>query len=615
MNSIPELETRHIYQLEQESGIDRDIIAERGVRSVAGGRELPKEFSWRQKKRGPGILFTVHRPNGETSWSFRPDEVDPDRPGRKYEQPCRQYGGPGNVLDIHPRMRHLIDDVEVEITLVEGLKKGDALTSRGILAVAITGVWNWLTDGKPISDMLDIPVKGRRVNICFDSDMLYNPSVQDAARRLAEHLIERGAEIFITYLHNKPDGSKMGADDFFAAGGTVAQLKMLMRRYEPTDFTEVRLSRDERLQLGLEDLERRFWDFEWKGMGGYSARDVALKLIEAARRHGKPVEDGIRVKKAWGSLELEAKVSRRTLAKAINRLEEWGFLYRDNENRKPDKTGAFVLRANVNHNERDQGTKEHTTHAQQVLHQGGLHLRAPRLRWSRPKFTPRRGVVVGTRKVRKGVKLESRDHIKRLGKIRGAIVDALEASGGKLELENLYGRLHPDRSPEDRNRWRPRDLSRRKHPENDKGRDGPMIMLEEAGILVMDGDVVSLTENWLEALEAQRELGKELEADELAAKRHRLKSRAFHGRGRVRADKAPTEEEMRARREAAPENRREAIRQAIARLFHERPEYRDRRVGQITCALVNYLDPEFPRGSDGVPKDHEVEELLEGVAA
>ena len=595
MNTVPQVEPHHTRQLEDESGIARKIITERGVRSVAGGRELPQGFSWRQKKRGPGILFTVHRPNGETSWSFRPDKVDPERPGRKYEQPCKQYGGPGNVLDVHPRMRHLIGDPEVEVTFVEGLKKADALTSRGVFAVAITGVWNWLSNGEPIPDMLDIPVRGRRINILFDSDMLYNPSVQDAARRLAEHLIERGAEVFITYLHDKPDGSKMGADDFFAAGGTVTELKMLMRRYEPTDFTEVRLSRDERLQLGLEDLERRFWDFEWKGMGGYSARDVALKLIEAARRHGKPVEDGIRVKKAWGSLELEAKVSRRTLAKAINRLEEWGFLYRDNENRKPDKTGAFVVRANVNHNEMDQGAEEHTTHAQQPFHQGGLHLRAPRLRWSRPKFTPRRGVVGGTRKVRKSVKLESRDQIKRLGKIRGAVVDVLEASGGSATLQEIADALH---------RKRPRDIRRRNLP-----------MLEEAGILVVDEDVVSLTENWLEALEAQRELGKELEADELAAKRHRIKSRAFHGRGQVKADEAPTEEEMRLRREAAPGNRREAIRQAIARLFHERPEYRGRRVGQITCALVNYLEPDFPRGSDGVPKDHEVEALLDGAAA
>ena len=239
MNTLPQLEAHHIHQLEKESGIARDVIAERGVRSVAGGRELPKGFSWRQRKRGPGILFTVHRPNGETSWSFRPDEPDPKDPGRKYEQPSKHYGGPGNVLDVHPRLRDRINDPEVEITFVEGIKKADALTSRGTLAIGITGVWNWLSDGQPIPDLVGIPVHGRRVNILFDSDMLYNVNVQEAAQRLAEELTGRGAEVWVTYLPNKPDGSKMGADDFLAAGGTIPELRMLMRRYAPTDFTLV----------------------------------------------------------------------------------------------------------------------------------------------------------------------------------------------------------------------------------------------------------------------------------------------------------------------------------------------------------------------------------------
>jgi hypothetical protein len=589
------LSQKHEEMLFKESGIARDVVTERGVRTITRGRDLPKGFSWRQKRRGPGILFTIHRPNGETSWSFRPDDPDQDSPGRKYEQPSKHYGGPGNVLDVHPRMRHLINDTSVEVTFVEGLKKADALTSRGMLAVAITGVWNWLSDGEPISDTEEIPVEGRQVNICFDSDMLHNPNVQEAARRLAEYLIGRGAEIMITYLPDKPDGSKMGADDFFAAGGTISELRMLMRRYNPADFTEVRLSRDERLQLGLRDLERCFWNFEWKGMGGHSARDVALKLIEAAKRHGKVVDDGIRVTKAQGPLAIEAKVSPRTLWKALNRLEEWGFLFRDNKDRKPDKTGAFVLRANVSHYREGETATENATTPLQSFHQGDLHLRAPRLRWSRPKFTPRRGVVDGTRMVRKSVKLESRDRIKRLGKIRGAILDVLDAAGGSATLEEIAITLH---------RSRPRDLRRRNLP-----------MLEEAAIIVIDDDVVRLTEDWLERLEEQRDLGKELEADELATERHKLKSRAFHGRHQVQADEAPTEDGMRERREGYAERRRQAIEAAIAELFRERPEYLRRRVGQISCALAHYLGPDFPRGQDGLPKDAEVELILDGVAA
>jgi hypothetical protein len=610
LNTIPKLETQHIQQLEAGSGIAREVFSERGVQSITHGRELPKGFSWRQRRRGSGILFTVHRPNGETSWSFRPDEPDPKDPGRKYEQPSKHYGGPGNVLDVHPHMRHLIDDSRVEIIFVEGIKKADALVSRGMLAVAITGVWNWLSDGEPIPDMMEIPVAGRRVNICFDSDMLYNPNVQEAAKRLAEYLTKRGAEVFITYLPNKPDGSKMGADDFFVAGGTVSEIRMLMRRYNPADFTIVRLSRDERLQLGLADLERKFWDFAWKGMSGHSARDVYLNLIEAAKRHGKVVDDGIRVTKAQGPLAIEAKVSTRTLWKALNRLEEWELIYRDNEDRKPDKTGAFVLRADVSHYRESRDRPETQTLRENHLHEGDLHLRAPRLRWSSPGSRPRRGTVDGTRMVRKGVRRPPRDPIKRLGKIRGAIVDALDAAGGAAPLQEVADTLH---------RARPRDLVRAKTSR--AGRNGPVIMLLQAGIVEWACEVGSrreilrLTPNWLEALENARRLGHEVEADELAATRHKLKSRAFHSRHQRPADEAPAEDEMQGRRDDYPERRRRAIEEAIARLFADRPEYRTRRAGQVVCALIHYIGPDFPRGQDGAPKDAEVEAILEGVAA
>jgi len=134
-----------------------------------------------------------------------------------------------------------------------------------------------------------------------------------------------------------------------AGGGTVAELKMLARKFEPADVGRIRLSRDEKLRAAVEDLERRFWAQEWKGMGGHSDRDVALKLVEAARRNGRPVEGGVRVERSWGTLELESKVSRRTLSKAIRRLEIRGFLRRDNEGRREGKSGAFILRASVNH--------------------------------------------------------------------------------------------------------------------------------------------------------------------------------------------------------------------------------------------------------------------------
>jgi len=106
-----------------------------------------------------------------------------------------------------------------------------------------------------------------------------------------------------------------------------------------------------------------------------------------------------------------------------------------------------------------------------------------------------------------------------LGKIRGAVVDALFAIGGGCTLAELCRILH---------RKRPRDLVRRK--KSPKGRDGLLVWLDDAGILAVEGDVVTLAEDWLERLEAARESGGELAAEELARKRYKLKSRAYHRR-------------------------------------------------------------------------------------
>jgi hypothetical protein len=249
-------------------------------------------------------------------------------------------------------------------------------------------------------------------------------------------------------------------------------------------------------------------------MGGHTERDVALVLIEAAARSGKIHPDGLRVKVSWGKLQVGAKVARKTLAKALARLEERGLMYRDNEGRKADKTGAFVLNAGGRAKVDQVGRgPAQVTPELQTCGRGGLPLRGvpdvPRLRWSRPKFTPRRGLVSGTRRVRNSKPLPPRDRIERLGKGRGAVVDVLEAAGGTLAVGDIA----------ELRRKRPRDLRRRDLP-----------MLEEAGIVAIDGDTVSLTPDWSERLEGVRAAGGELEADELAERDRKRKSRGYHRR-------------------------------------------------------------------------------------
>ena len=84
---------------------------------------------------------------------------------------------------------------------------------------------------------------------------------------------------------------------------------------------------------------------------------------------------------------------------------------------------------------------------------------------------------------------------------------------------------------------RPRDLTRRK--KSPKGRDGLLVWPEEAGIIVVAGDAVTLADNWLDRLEEAREGGEELEADGRAEKDRRSRSRAYRDHLAERRRKRP----------------------------------------------------------------------------
>ena len=495
----------------EASAVDPDVTAERGTFTARRGKDVPQDGGKLPAK--PGLVFPVHALDGEVFHRLRPDT-----PGRlpKYLQPK----GRPNRLDVHPRQHGRIKQPGGMRYVTEGEKKVDAGVSRGLLVVGLSGVWNGQKDKALIPDWDLLPLVGEDYSICFDSDIETNEHVQAAADRKAQLLRERGANVFITLLPPAPDGSKQGLDDFFANGGTVKQLELLTRPYEAAVVERVRLTRDQRLRRAIEALWRKWWATEWTGQGGHTDRDLALQVMEAARKHGKVVGEDLRVRKAWGPLMLGARIrSTRTMSKSVARLEGIGFFERDNEGRKADKAGAFVFRSVACASVKQYG--ESPALAGTGPGRGGdedpvtLHLRAPRLMWSSPKFTPKRGTVAGTRKVRESKPPAARPAVARLGKVRGAVLDVLDAAGGTATLQEIAGALH---------RKRARDVRRRNLP-----------WLEEAGILTVEGDSVTLTNDWLGRLEEAREAGGELEAEELARKHYRDRSRAYHSRDQTPA--------------------------------------------------------------------------------
>jgi hypothetical protein len=519
------LSDAHQKMLFEESGIDPDVIAERGYRTVKRRAELEEFPEWQRRL---GLYIPTYSPSGETTGcQLRPKR--PRKPELKYESPQ----GSRVIVDVNPRTSEEVRSGDGDLFVVEGVKKGDALVSRGAAAVALTGVWMAHVPKSRPKRLLPcwdhIRLAGRRVFLVFDSDWRRNDTVHGALEWLVGALSDRGADVRVAYLEDNPDGSKVGADDFLVAGGTVAELKALCRKFEGQDVAQIRLSKDEKLRGAVEDLERRYYEFGRehgrKSSGGESAQDVLLKLIDAARRNGKIHRDGIRVQKAHGPLALEAKVSSRTLVKCIERLEKWGVLYRDNEGRKSKQAGHFVLNADVKH---EGGTTTNEGMAAEKRDPCALHPRAPRLMWSRAKWKPTKKMVRDHRLGKLSMLPKPREGVKRVGKRRGHLLDALDCTGGKLTLRELgaiTGR-------------RPWDLVRRKKTEN--GREGLLVWLERTGIVVIEGDMVSLAPDWLDRLEAERELGEEVEMAEIAEQRYKQKRADYHEHGPVEA--MPTED-------------------------------------------------------------------------
>jgi Domain of unknown function (DUF3854) len=549
--TTPGLSAKHRRVLVEGSGIDPEIIEERGVRTVTKGRELPAVYSWRQKKRAPGMVFTAHRPNGETCTIFRPDKPNPKNPGHKYEQECKARGGTGNVLDVHPRMRPLLDEPSVPLVFVEGIKKADALTSRGAVAVGISGVWNWLSEGEPISDMYEIPVEARRAYVCFDSDMLRKPEVLMAAERLAEHLEGRGAEVWIVYLRDQADGSKTGADDFLAGGGTLEQLLGLARPFDPEDLQREKLSRNERLRRSLDALMRREEEMSPKSRRDCSEKAAYRACRTLADKHGELVEDGIKVRvPAMTGAEIAA-MSQPTFSKRMRDLEESGRIRRIKRQRSEHADSYVLLVDGGVDLYNDGGTGGAREQGRDGGEEGGSHrgykvIPPPELRWS--------------------ALMEDVPSVRRLGKKRGEILRYLLQQGGSATREELLECFGGSKTTwKDFKKQTLADLlGRRRQYRGQQLALGPPVV-------ELDPDGIRLVEDWREVLEEHRRLGGEQEAAIEQKARHLRYRAAYreHLKGANPPDDAPTEEEMAERREARQKRLRveQLVRQGMARDF------------------------------------------------
>jgi hypothetical protein len=190
---IRELADNHREMLVRESGIARDVILTCGYRTVGSKAELERLGFGRTQRNTPGLLVPIHGPGGDVVlYQFRPDEPRiKDGRAVKYETPT----GARMALDVHPLARDRLGDPTVPLFVTEGVKKGDALVSRDLCAVALVGVWNWRGangfGGKTaLPEWEYVALNGRQVYIVFDSDVMLKKEVYAALaiRKLAKAL-------------------------------------------------------------------------------------------------------------------------------------------------------------------------------------------------------------------------------------------------------------------------------------------------------------------------------------------------------------------------------------------------------------------------------------------
>jgi hypothetical protein len=129
------LSERHQCDLEQESAIARDVIAERGYRTVADRAELLALGFGEYQARAPALLVPLHGVDGANGrYAIKPDqpriEHRPDKPDRhiKYEYSA----GSPHMLDVPPRCTEMLFDASVDLFFTEREVEARRALQRGL---------------------------------------------------------------------------------------------------------------------------------------------------------------------------------------------------------------------------------------------------------------------------------------------------------------------------------------------------------------------------------------------------------------------------------------------------------------------------------------------------
>jgi hypothetical protein len=215
------------------SAIDLEVARERGYRSVTSKAELRDLGFPISQQLVPSLLIPIHAVDGRVALH----QLRPDAPRERDGKPVKYetLAGARMCLDVHPRIRQGLGNPALPLWITEGIRKADAAVSLGLCCIGLLGVFNWRGTNASggvtaLADWEAIALRGRQVNIAFDSDVVRKPTVAAALRRLKSFLESRGAIVSVVYLPEGEAGAKVGLDDFIAGGAQEADLRALASR-------------------------------------------------------------------------------------------------------------------------------------------------------------------------------------------------------------------------------------------------------------------------------------------------------------------------------------------------------------------------------------------------
>jgi putative DNA primase/helicase len=203
----------HLADL-RASGLTDETIEMMGVFSVPQ-KEIKEHLGFAMAGMESLLCFS-YGPDFHRDKVFPPGLTNGTGEKIKYLQPKNS----STQLYVLPPVAQRVLDISAPLIFTEGEKKTGALVQvkKDAAIAGITGTWSWIQNGEPIPDLEKVPILGRWVALCFDSDTWTRFDLQTPVYALAKYLQSRGASplslIVVPPVLDGFQGGKVGIDDF-----------------------------------------------------------------------------------------------------------------------------------------------------------------------------------------------------------------------------------------------------------------------------------------------------------------------------------------------------------------------------------------------------------------